>query len=90
MLSFQSKGFTAVAKVSDAVIVLIVFYVYFSPVDAPSRPQGGEDRRDYRRGAPDSDKKADSGAGTTAPGDIQFVSFSTIDLLFSLPALYST
>lgn len=40
--------------------------------DAPSRPQGGEDRRDYRRGAPDSDKKADSGAGTTAPGDIQF------------------
>lgn len=40
----------------------------------PSRPQGGADREAYRRGAPGSDKKADSGAGATAPGDIQFVS----------------
>jgi len=37
-----------------------------------SRPQGSSDRDAYRRGAPGSDKKADSGAGATAPGDIQF------------------
>lgn len=42
--------------------------------DMPSRPQGGADRDAYRRGAPGSDKKADSGAGATAPENIQFVS----------------
>nr|ABX44782.1 putative 40S ribosomal protein RPS10 [Flustra foliacea] len=40
--------------------------------ETQSRPQGGDDRRAYRTGAPGADKKADSGAGATAPGDIQF------------------
>ena len=43
-------------------------------IEMGSRPQGSADRDAYRRGAPGSDKKADSGAGATAPGDIQFVS----------------
>ncbi|XP_067928744.1 small ribosomal subunit protein eS10-like [Watersipora subatra] len=40
--------------------------------ETQSRPMDGSDRRDYRRGPPGSDKKADSGAGATTAGDIQF------------------
>lgn len=43
--------------------------------ETQQRPQGGEDRRAYRTGGPGTDKKADSGAGATAPADIQFVGF---------------